>query len=125
MFNKIWRDASKNRETSGCKYLLSSLNQQFVNTVLPTDLGRTPALLSSHDEASNTMLWLSYWKSLEQLRTFTAGDTHRKAWNWYYGKIGKNHPHIGLMHETFVAPAGSWETIYYNFKPFAMGKKYS
>jgi len=26
------------------------------------------------------------------------------------------------MHETYVVPAGNWETIYLNFTPFGLGK---
>lgn len=56
-----------------------------------------------------------------------------KGWKWYLentttgemkedgGNKGR-YNHIGICHETYVVPAGNWETIYYNFTPFGLGK---
>jgi len=32
------------------------------------------------------------------------------------------HLSVGIMHETYVVPAGNWETIYHNFVPFGLGE---
>ena len=32
------------------------------------------------------------------------------------------HPHLGIMHEVYAAPPGSWENISVNFAPFGMGE---
>ncbi|PQE09899.1 heme-containing dehydratase domain-containing protein [Rutstroemia sp. NJR-2017a BVV2] len=59
------------------------------------------------------------YKDLEHLQAFSQAPLHRKVWedfNW-----AKN-PHFSIMHETYVAPKGNWETIYWNFKPVGFGQ---
>ncbi len=127
-FGNLWREASKNREKWGCRRTIPFLPLFIVSLVPPswctyqTDLGKTQVLLGTDDPAGNTMVWLSYWKSLPHLRAFTAGDLHRASMKWYLENYRNKYPHMGLMHEVFAAPAGSWQSIYYNFRPFALGE---
>lgn len=68
----------------------------------------------------NTMVWISYWRSLDDLHRFARSETHRKGWDWY-NKEQKKYPHVAIQHETYMVPAGNWENIAYNFKPFGIG----
>ena len=64
---------------------------------------------------------LSYWKSIEHLHAFAQGPSHKLGWD-FWSKTNKQWPHIGIMHETYAVPAGSWENIYQNHHPFGMGE---
>jgi Domain of unknown function (DUF4188) len=113
----MWREASANREKYGCKILSGDcFNCEFCSIF--ADLGKTPTLLATEDENTNTAIWISYWKSLDHLHAFARGDSHHRGWDWYTRGDFK---HIGIMHETYVVPAGSWESIYHNFRPFGLG----
>jgi hypothetical protein len=63
-------------------------------------------------ENTNSAAWISYWRSLEDLQAFAQAEAHQKGLKWY---MKGKHPSIGIMHETYVVPAGNWETIYHNF----------
>jgi hypothetical protein len=82
-------------------------------------IGKTGTLLSTDSENTNTMAWISYWRSLEDLQAFALAEVHQKGLKWYMK--GKN-PSVGVMHETYVVPAGNWETIYHNIVPFGLGE---
>ncbi|KAL8702648.1 MAG: hypothetical protein Q9201_004173 [Fulgogasparrea decipioides] len=84
-------------------------------------LGKTPTLIATEEDCTNTLVWISYWRSLEDLHSFARGETHRAGWDWY-SKEQKKYPHIGIQHETYLAPKGHWENIAYNFRPFGIGK---
>ncbi|KAL9601155.1 MAG: hypothetical protein Q9179_002959 [Wetmoreana sp. 5 TL-2023] len=101
-FRRMWQDASRNREKWGY-------------------LGKTPTLIATEEDCTNTLVWISYWRSLEDLHSFARGETHRAGWDWY-SKEQKKYPHIGIQHETYLAPKGHWENIAYNFRPFGIGK---
>ncbi|KAF4637386.1 hypothetical protein G7Y89_g684 [Cudoniella acicularis] len=100
LFGAMWRDLSANREKWGY-------------------LGKTSTLIATDDENSNSMAWISYWRSLEHLQAFAHGEMHKKGRNWYLKGKYRN---FGIMHETYVVPAGNWETIYLNFTPFGLGQ---
>lgn len=70
--------------------------------------------------AGTTILVVSYWSSMAHLHAFAHGPSHRVGLNWW-NKTQKEHPHLGIMHETYVAPRGNWENFYQNFHPIGMG----
>ena len=83
------------------------------------DLGRTSALHDPSDNEGLTLTWITYWKNLEGLQAFAASTAHR------FGEINyqkKKYPFLGVMHETFHAPKGCWETINYNMPPWGLAK---
>lgn len=114
-FRKMWRDAEVQRDKYGF-------------------LGNTPGLVAEYDGVLNTYgpksgseegrvtVYLSYWKTLDGLHAFAHGEAHRKGWLWWEGGAGKKFKHIGIMHEVYEAPAGHWENIFHNFKPFGIGE---
>ncbi|KAH9866702.1 hypothetical protein J1614_008395 [Plenodomus biglobosus] len=107
-FHRMWASASAHRTTYGF-------------------LGNTPGL-SSHDtgsrpdEQGKTVLYLSYWKTLAGLQRFAHGDAHMKGQLWWEKGAGDAFPHIGIMHETYEVPAGGWENVFHNFRPFGIGR---
>ncbi|KAE9379470.1 hypothetical protein N431DRAFT_327642 [Stipitochalara longipes BDJ] len=100
MFGDMWKELSDNREKWGF-------------------IGKTGTLLSTDVENTNSTAWISYWRSLEHLQAFAQAEAHQKGFQWY---MKGKHPSIGIMHETYVVPAGNWETIYHNFVPFGLGE---
>lgn len=63
--------------------------------------------------------YLSYWKDLKGLHDFAGANAHR------LGAINYNknkYPHMGIMHETYHAPRGQWETIAHNMTPWGLSK---
>ena len=127
----MWDEAEAKREEYGCTCILYSTHRccfeqpaadetyQLPMTVI--DLGKTHPLLSTENETGNTIITISYWKSIEHLHTFARGPAHRAGWDWA-NKALKGHPYLGIMHELYSAPKGHWENIYANFKLFGMGK---
>ncbi|KAF2196655.1 hypothetical protein GQ43DRAFT_476125 [Delitschia confertaspora ATCC 74209] len=99
VFKDMWREAEKNRKKWSY-------------------LGRTSTLCDTSDTEGTTTVWVSYWKDLKGLQAFSASAAHRLGQNgWETGK----YPHVGIMHETYHAPKGSWETIYGNFPAWGLG----
>ncbi|KAF2872105.1 hypothetical protein BDV95DRAFT_492969 [Massariosphaeria phaeospora] len=95
-------------------------------------LGNTPSMVAERgsgdslgtrngDDTGTTMIWLSYWKTLDGLHDFAHAKAHRSGWLWWERGAEKKYKHLGIMHELYEVPAGSWETISANFKPFAFG----
>jgi hypothetical protein len=66
---------------------------------------------------------MQYWRSTEALLSY-AGDTsarHLPAWRAFNRRIGSNGD-VGIWHETFKVPAGSYEAVYNNMPRFGMGQ---
>ncbi|MFI6687553.1 DUF4188 domain-containing protein [Streptomyces sp. NPDC050485] len=67
---------------------------------------------------------VQYWESKEKLYAYAhAPDMfHRRAWAILNGKErkGKLRQHVGLWHETYVVPEGSYESIYADMPPFGL-----
>ena len=84
-----------------------------------SDLGRTATLFDISDGEGITTFWISYWKDLKGLQEFANCSTHRLGQNAY---LAKKFPYMGIMHETYHSPKGSWETIYDNVPPLGFGE---
>lgn len=117
-FRRMWHDLDKNREKWGCKFS----PMQGIHYVLKLDavLGKTPTLVATEEDHTNTLVWISYWKSVEHLRAFALGDAHRAGWDWFNKTSEKKYPWIGIQYELYYAPRGHWENIAHNFKPFML-----
>ena len=114
LLTTMWADAEANREKWGY-------------------LGNTPAMVAEEDRdgssgirnnygAGKTLLYLSYWKSLAGLQAFAKAAPHMEGFMWWEKGAVTRFPHIGIMHETYEVPAGNWENIYHNCKPFGISK---
>ncbi|MFI0241020.1 DUF4188 domain-containing protein [Streptomyces sp. NPDC016845] len=69
---------------------------------------------------------VQYWESKEKLLAYaTASDRlHRPWWARVNRYARKGAGHVGLWHETYVVPAGSYEAIYGDMPPYGLGKAY-
>ncbi|MFG2648435.1 DUF4188 domain-containing protein [Streptomyces sp. NPDC048436] len=67
---------------------------------------------------------VQYWESKEKLYAYaqSPGTVHHKAWQIANRKVrsGKTRRHVGLWHETYIAPEGSYESIYFDMPPFGL-----
>ncbi|GAA4899072.1 DUF4188 domain-containing protein [Streptomyces coeruleoprunus] len=67
---------------------------------------------------------VQYWESREKLYAYaTAPDmSHRSAWAMINRWEKKSRQHVGLWHETYIAPEGSYESIYADMPPYGLAK---
>ena len=87
------------------------------------DLGKSNPLLELNPSGTFTTMTVSYWASIEHLHAFAHGPSHREGWAWW-DHYRQSHHDVGIYHETFFAPRGSWETIYENMHPTGMGMSF-
>ncbi|MCN9242842.1 DUF4188 domain-containing protein [Streptomyces sp. RY43-2] len=64
---------------------------------------------------------VQYWESKEKLYAYAAAADalHHRVWGIVNRKerAGKLHRHVGLWHEAYVVPEGSYESIYFDMPP--------
>ncbi|RMZ88911.1 hypothetical protein DV736_g3871, partial [Chaetothyriales sp. CBS 134916] len=66
-------------------------------------------------------VFISYWRSAEDIHNWAYGPVHREAWEWWNRLTMQESKHIGINHEIFVAGKGDWETVYINHQPTLLG----
>jgi len=69
------------------------------------------------------MTMVQYWESKEKLLTYASDRSgqHFPAWAEFYRRVGKSGD-VGIWHETYVVPKGSFECLYVNMPRFGLGK---
>ena len=70
------------------------------------------------DSERTPTLWLTYWRDLKGLQDFSHSAVHRFGRDNYNAR---KYPYMGIMHETFYAPKGCWETLYEDFPRWGLG----
>ncbi|KEF51320.1 uncharacterized protein A1O9_12670 [Exophiala aquamarina CBS 119918] len=65
-------------------------------------------------------LFISYWRSTEDVHKFAYLPVHREAWDWWNATVAQN-DHIGINHEIFEVDRHHWEGVYLNFQPTLLG----
>lgn len=65
-------------------------------------------------------VFVSYWRSIEDLHQFAHTGLHRDTWMWWEKNL-KRMDAVGINHEIFLAEPGAWENVYVNFQPTALG----
>ncbi|MEO8187172.1 MAG: DUF4188 domain-containing protein [Burkholderiaceae bacterium] len=77
-----------------------------------------------HAEAwfGRTIIFLQYWRSMEQLLAYATNKDaeHLPAWKAFNRSVGSNGS-VGIWHETYAVSAGGYETIYVNMPSFGLG----
>lgn len=68
-----------------------------------------------------TITLIQYWESVDQLTSYAKGPQHLKAWNSFYKQASKTNA-VGIYHETYVIPAGNYESVYVNMPLFGLAK---
>lgn len=128
VFKDMWVEAEKNRTKWSCESQYRPLLCGgelaiplviLIDLVLYSDLGRTATLFDISDSEGITTFWISYWKDLKGLQEFATSSAHSLGQNAY---LKKKYPYMGVMHETYHSPKGSWETIYDNVPRLGLGK---
>jgi hypothetical protein len=79
-------------------------------------------LLKSGVWVGRTMIWVQYWRSMDELLAFATNSTapHAKAWQKFNKRVG-NDGSIGIYHETYQVHAGDSEAMYVNMPLFGLG----
>ncbi|RPE40440.1 uncharacterized protein DUF4188 [Streptomyces sp. Ag109_O5-1] len=93
------------------------------------ELGRAPERgLRGHvllTASPRTYYVVQYWESKEKLYKYASSPDmlHHGMWAVLNRKerAGKLRRHVGLWHETYVAPEGSYESIYFDMPEFGLG----
>ncbi|SPO24610.1 uncharacterized protein UTRI_03879 [Ustilago trichophora] len=83
-------------------------------------LGMTQWLNCGDRTASNELLLIGYFRSVEDIHGLAHHAVHRAPWKWW-NESKKKLDHITLTHEIFSCDAGNWENIFINSKPTHMG----
>ncbi len=68
-------------------------------------------------------LSIQYWDSAEALMAYAndRAGRHFPAWGNFYKRVG-NSGDVGIWHETYVVPAGAFESMYVNMPPTGLGR---
>lgn len=71
--------------------------------------------------SGRTVLVVQYWDSTEQLIAYARNQDreHRPAWS-AFNRRATSSDAVGIFHETYRVPAGSWEAIYKAMPPFGL-----
>lgn len=71
------------------------------------------------------VMLVQYWRSVEDLSQFarSPSEPHLPAWKRFNKVVGGDGT-VGIFHETYVVPAGSYETIYGNMPRFGLAKAF-
>ena len=90
------------------------------------ELGKNPELgllhARSHFGIRNVMV-VQYWRSFDHLHTYATSKTnkHLPAWQDFHKAVGMSGD-VGIWHETYLVPAGSYENVYGNMPAYGMGR---
>lgn len=116
----MWHELETNKDKWGCEYFQKHFKAIQVLIQPLTVLGRTDELVSQIPGKGNKIVYVSYWRSLEDLHRFNLSPFHMEIRRWWNGNL-KNMPHLGIFHETYSVEPHQWETIYENFHPMGLG----
>ncbi|MFI6703908.1 DUF4188 domain-containing protein [Streptomyces sp. NPDC050509] len=66
---------------------------------------------------------VQYWESEEKLLAYAAApdNEHRPAWAAFNRRAREGGDGVGFWHETYLVPAGSYESVYVNMPEFGLG----
>ncbi|MFD8542556.1 DUF4188 domain-containing protein [Streptomyces sp. NPDC059649] len=69
---------------------------------------------------------VQYWESREKLLAYasTPERQHRPAWTAFNRRARNAAGSVGIWHETYIVPAGSYESIYHGMPPTGLGAAY-
>ncbi|GGW58113.1 DUF4188 domain-containing protein [Streptomyces xantholiticus] len=69
---------------------------------------------------------VQYWESKDKLLAYAAASDrrHRPWWGRYNRLARKGGRHVGIWHETYIVPEGSYENMYGDMPPYGLGQAY-
>ena len=73
--------------------------------------------------SGRTIMNVQYWRSFEHLHAYAhARDkAHLPAWA-AFNRAAQNNAAVGVFHESYLVPAGSFECVYVNMPPTGLGE---
>jgi hypothetical protein len=91
-----------------------------------TELFKQPELGLLHATSflsGRTVMVVQYWRSFDHLHAYAhARDKeHLPAWAEFNRRVGGNGA-VGIFHESYLVPAGSYECVYANMPRFGLAK---
>ncbi len=65
---------------------------------------------------------VQYWRSFEQLEAYARSrdGAHWPAWVEFDKRVGSSGD-VGIWHETYLVPAGGYDSVYNNMPPVGLG----
>ena len=65
---------------------------------------------------------VQYWRSFEHLEAYarTKDAKHWPAWVAFNKRVGSSGD-VGIWHETYLVPAGAYDSVYNNMPPIGLG----
>jgi hypothetical protein len=84
--------------------------------------GADDGLLKSHYWVGRTLLYVQYWRSLDELMAFATDSRapHAKTWREFNRRVGDDGT-VGIFHETYQIVPGNSEAMYVNMPAFGLG----
>ncbi|SDN97867.1 DUF4188 domain-containing protein [Alkalicoccus daliensis] len=67
-----------------------------------------------------TTTMIQYWRSMDDLLSYSRGKKHLTAWKKFNKEARNNHA-VGFYHETFHVKHGDYESIYVNMPQYGLG----
>ena len=69
-----------------------------------------------------TPMLVQYWRSFPQLEAYARSKDgeHWPAWVEFNKRVGSSGD-VGIWHETYLVPAGAYDTVYNNMPPVGLG----
>ncbi|MFD7669046.1 DUF4188 domain-containing protein [Streptomyces sp. NPDC059788] len=66
---------------------------------------------------------VQYWESREKLYAYASNPDkkHRPAWTAFNRRARDGKGSVGIWHETYVVPAGAYDTLYNSMPPTGLG----
>ncbi|MEV6791619.1 DUF4188 domain-containing protein [Streptomyces sp. NPDC051320] len=66
---------------------------------------------------------VQYWESREKLLAYASdrGGRHHPAWAAFNRRVRGSKGGVGIWHETYIVPAGSYESVYCDMPPTGLG----
>lgn len=116
-----------------------AMTQRFRDTLAALEAQRTEygvlggdlfrggsAARTSHD----TIFLVLYFREVAGVQRFAGSAVHREAYEWLKGMTANGngnsrYPHLSAFHETFVVPAGNYESLYINTAPVLLGNTHT
>ncbi|MFJ7151442.1 DUF4188 domain-containing protein [Streptomyces sp. NPDC100445] len=70
-----------------------------------------------------TFTVVQYWESREKLLAYASdrNGQHRPAWAAFNRRVRAGGGAVGIWHETYIVPAGSYESVYVDMPPAGLG----
>ncbi|MER7983738.1 DUF4188 domain-containing protein [Streptomyces sp. NPDC095817] len=67
---------------------------------------------------------VQYWTDKEHLLAYAhqKDKEHRPAWTAFNRRARTGRGHVGIWHETFLVPAGSYESVYVDMPPYGLAE---